>query len=60
MIRLALAAGVLLAGPGCATGATPSQVAGLYEINQIEMAGGLELQSMAGSATASTMAPCRK
>jgi hypothetical protein len=45
MIRLALAAGVLLAGPSYATGATPSQVAGLYEINQIEMAGGLELQS---------------
>ena len=44
MIRLALAAAVLLAAPGCAIGATPPQVAGLYEINQMEMAGGLELQ----------------
>jgi hypothetical protein len=39
---LALGAAVLLAAPACATAAPP--VAGLYEINQMEMAGGLELQ----------------
>jgi hypothetical protein len=42
--RWLLGAAVLLAAPGCATGATPPQVSGLYEINQREMAGGLELQ----------------
>ena len=44
MIRLMLGVAVLLAAPGCAAEASPPQVAGLYEINQMEMAGGLELQ----------------
>ena len=44
MMRLALGAAALLAAPGCATAEAPPQVAGLYEINQMEMAGGLELQ----------------
>ena len=44
VMRLALGAAALLAAPSCATAETPPQVAGLYEINQMEMAGGLELQ----------------
>jgi hypothetical protein len=44
MMRRLLGAAILLAAPGCATGEAPAQVAGLYEINQMEMAGGLELQ----------------
>ena len=44
MMRLALGAAILLAAPGCATAEAPPQVAGLYQINQMEMAGGLELQ----------------
>ena len=42
MLRL-LGAAILLVAPGCATAEAPPQVAGLYEINQMEMAGGLEL-----------------
>jgi hypothetical protein len=34
----------ILAAPGCATAKAAPEVAGLYEINQMEMAGGLELQ----------------
>ena len=44
MMRLALGAAALLAAPGCATAETPPQVGGLYQISQMEMAGGLELQ----------------
>ena len=43
-MRLALGAAILLAAPSCATAEATPQVAGLYEINQMEMAGGLELQ----------------
>jgi hypothetical protein len=43
-MRLALGAAALLAAPSCATAEAPPQIAGLYEINQMEMAGGLELQ----------------
>jgi hypothetical protein len=43
-MRLALGTAILLAAPGCATAEAPPQVVGLYEINQMEMAGGLELQ----------------
>ena len=43
-MRLALGAAILLAAPGCATAMGPPEVAGLYEINQMKMAGGLELQ----------------
>ncbi len=43
MIRLAAGAAFLLAVPACATAEAPRQMAGLYEINQMEMAGGLEL-----------------
>ena len=44
MIRLAVAA-LLLTIPACATAEAPRPLAGLYEINQMEMAGGLELRS---------------
>jgi hypothetical protein len=40
-----LGAAILLAAPCCATAEAPAQVAGLYEINQMEMAGGLELKA---------------
>ena len=43
VIRLAAGAAMLLAAPVCATAEAPRQ-AGLYEINQMEMAGGLELR----------------
>ena len=43
MIRLAAGAALLLA-PACATAEAPRQAAGLYEINQMEVAGGLELR----------------
>jgi hypothetical protein len=44
VIRLATGAALLLAVPACATAEAPPPAAGLYEINQMEMAGGLELQ----------------
>jgi hypothetical protein len=44
VIRLALGTAILLATPGSAIAGTPPEAAGLYEINQMEMAGGLELQ----------------
>jgi len=44
MMGRLLGAAILLAAPGCAMAEAPAQVAGLYEINQMEMAGGLELQ----------------
>jgi hypothetical protein len=43
VIRLAAGAALLLAAPACATAEAPPPVAGMYEINQMEMAGGLEL-----------------
>lgn len=43
-MRRLLGAAILLAAPGCATAKGPPEAAGLYEINQMEMAGGLELQ----------------
>ena len=43
MIRLAAGAALLLAAPACATSEAPPPVAGMYEIDQMEMAGGLEL-----------------
>ena len=45
MIRLAASAALLLAVPACATAEATPQVAGLYEIDQMEMAGGLELRA---------------
>ena len=45
MIRLTAGAALLLAVPACATAQAPRQFAGLYRINQMEMAGGLELRS---------------
>ena len=44
MIRLAVGAAILLVAPAFAEAEAPPQAAGLYEINQMEMAGGLELQ----------------
>ena len=44
MIRLAVGAAILLVAPACAAAEAPPPAAGLYEINQMEMAGGLELQ----------------
>ena len=44
VIRLAAGAALLLAVPACATAEAPSPAAGLYEIDQMEMAGGLELR----------------
>jgi hypothetical protein len=43
VIRLTLGAAIMIAAPGCATAKGPPVVAGLYEIDQMEMAGGLEL-----------------
>jgi len=43
VIRYLLGAAILIAAPGCATAETPAGFAGLYEINQMEMAGGLRL-----------------
>ena len=43
MIRLALAAAILFAAPECALAKSVPDAAGLYRINQMEMAGGLEL-----------------
>jgi hypothetical protein len=40
----AVLASVLLAAPAAAPAGTPARLAGLYEIRQMEMAGGLELQ----------------
>ena len=45
VIRLAAGVALLLATPACATAQTPRQAAGLYEVNQMEMAGRLELRS---------------
>ena len=45
VIRLAAGAALLLAVPACATAEAPRQFAGLYRINQMEMAGGLELRA---------------
>ena len=42
-MRWLLGAAILIATPGCAAAETPAGFAGLYEINQMEMAGGLEL-----------------
>ena len=44
MIRLTLGAAIMIAAPGCATAKAPPIAGGLYEIDQMEMAGGLELQ----------------
>ena len=44
MMRRLLGAAILIAAPGGASAETPAGFAGLYEINQMEMAGGLELQ----------------
>jgi hypothetical protein len=44
VIRLAVGAAILLVAPACAAAEAPPQAAGLYQINQMEMAGGLELQ----------------
>jgi len=44
MIRLAVGAAILLVAPACAAAEAPLPAAGLYEIDQMEMAGGLELQ----------------
>jgi hypothetical protein len=44
VIRLAVGAAILLVAPAFAAAEAPPQAAGLYEINQMEMAGGLELQ----------------
>ena len=35
----------MIAAPGCATAKAPPIAGGLYEIDQMEMAGGLELQA---------------
>ena len=43
-MRRLLGAAILLAAPGYAMAKGPPEAAGLYEINQMEMAGGLELQ----------------
>jgi hypothetical protein len=45
VMRLAAGAALLLAVPACATAEAPRQVADLYRINQMEMAGGLELRA---------------
>jgi hypothetical protein len=44
MMRRLLGAAILIAALGGASAETPAGFAGLYEINQMEMAGGLELQ----------------
>jgi hypothetical protein len=43
VMRLAAGAALLLVVPVCATAEAPRHFAGLYRINQMEMAGGLEL-----------------
>jgi hypothetical protein len=44
MIRLTLGVAIMIAAAGCATAKAPPKAGGLYEIDQMEMAGGLELQ----------------
>ena len=44
-MRLAAGAALLLSVPACVTAEAPRQYAGLYRINQMEMAGGLELRA---------------
>ena len=43
--RWLLGAAIMVAAPGCATAKAPPIAGGLYEIDQMEMAGGLELQA---------------
>ena len=45
VIRLMAGAALLLTVPACATADAPRKFAGLYRINQMEMAGGLELRA---------------
>ena len=44
MTRWLLGAAMMIAAPGCATAKAPPEAGGLYQIDQMEMAGGLELQ----------------